>query len=228
MNASPGHTAVSTRFPSWAHYVAPMALFLVLTTLEGHAPPAAYPWLYVLKAVVVTGLLLALRLPWKECQVEGRVLLPAIVVGLLVFAQWILLDKWLPYPHLGSRVGYNPLTAIEDPVQRALFLAMRFYGLVVMVPVMEEIFWRSFLLRYVTDAEFSKLPVGTFSREAFFIVAAAFGLAHSEWLVAVIAACAYTWLLRYTRSLFACIVAHAVTNLTLGIYIVKTGDWVYW
>jgi CAAX prenyl protease-like protein len=97
-----------------------------------------------------------------------------------------------------------------------------------MDPVMEEIFWRSFGLRYATTPEFTSLPIGSFSWQGFAIVAALFGAAHPEWLVAVLCAAAYALLLRYTRSLFACVIAHAVTNLSLGLYVLTTGHWRFW
>lgn len=214
-------------YPLWAAYVVPMALFMALTALEGYAPKQ-YVWLVLAKAVVVTMALVYFRPPWKEIRAEARVLVPAVVVGLVVFAEWVLLDRWIPYPHIGSRAGLNPFTAIESEPLRLLFLVIRFYVLVLMVPVMEEIFWRSFLLRYFTNPDFAALPVGTFSWGAFALVAGGFALAHSEWLVALLCAAAYGLLLRQTRSLFACIVAHAVTNLALGIYILIAHDWKYW
>jgi hypothetical protein len=205
-----------------------MATFMVLTTAESSAPRAYYVWLYLAKVIVVTAVLLGFRTPWRDIRPKANMLVPAVLVGLLVFIQWILLDKAIPYPHLGDRTSFNPFTAIEDPALRLLFLTARFYGLTIMVPVMEELFWRSFLLRYLTDPDFTKLPVGVFSWGSFWLVAVAFGLAHSEWLVAVICACAYALLLRQTRSLFACIVAHGITNLSLGVYILLTHDWIYW
>jgi CAAX prenyl protease-like protein len=129
---------------------------------------------------------------------------------------------------LSVRVAFNPFSAIDSTYLRGLFLACRFYGLVIMVPVMEELFWRSFALRYLTDADFTKIPVGAFSWTAFAMVAVAFGISHPEWLVAIIAACAYALLLRWTQSLFACVVAHSVTNLALGIYVIAAEDWMYW
>lgn len=211
-------------------YVGPMVLFLVLTALEGMVPKDAYPMMYLAKAVLVTVALVYFRRSWQgEIRWEPRVLLPAIVVGLLTFAEWVWLDKAIPYPPLGSRTGFDPNIAIVDPNLRIGFIALRLYGLAVMVPVMEEVFWRSFLLRYATDQEkWQELPVGTFSVVAFFIVAGLFAVAHPEWLVAAICAMLYAGLLWKTRSLFACILAHGVTNLALGIYVLVTGDWKYW
>lgn len=214
----------------WLAYAASMALFLVLTTLEGKAPAALYPVLYVGKAVLVTVALLFFGRTWRhELRFDARVLPLAVAVGLLTFGEWVLIDKYVPYPHLGTRTGYNPFAAIESPGLRYTFLTVRLYGLAVMVPVMEEVFWRSFLLRYATDQDrWASLPVGTFSAVGFAVVAALFGLAHPEWLVAVICAGLYALLLRQTRSLFAAVVAHGVTNLALGVYVLVTGDWKYW
>jgi CAAX prenyl protease-like protein len=205
-----------------------MALFLLLTTLEGYAPRSYYVGLYVLKVCLVTAGCSSSATPGGGRSGSTARAAARRRRRLGVFAEWVLIDKWVPYPHLGGRSAFNPFAAIGDPMLRTLFLAARFYGLVLLVPVMEELFWRSFLLRYATDPDFRKLPVGAFSWTAFAIVAVMFGAAHPEWLVAVIAACAYALLLRQTRSLFACIVAHGVTNLALGVYVLATGDWKYW
>jgi uncharacterized protein len=211
-------------------YAGPMALFLALTTVEGYLPKASYPWAYGVKIVAVTVALLMFRKAWREeIHFDARVLLPALAVGLVTFAQWVWLDKAIPYPPLGSRVGFDPNAALPDPLWRGLFVAVRLYGLALVVPVMEEVFWRSFLLRYATDQDkWRELPVGQFSLAACLIVAGLFAVAHPEWLVAAVCALLYAALLWHTKSLFACIVAHATTNLALGIYVLATGDWKYW
>jgi len=207
-----------------------MALFLLLTTLEGRAPAAYSPALYIAKAVLITIALLFCARTWRhELRFDARVLPLALLVGLIACAEWVLIDRYVPYPHLGTRTGYDPFTAIADPGLRYGFLAVRFYGLAVMVPVMEEVFWRSFLLRYATDQDrWAALPVGAFNAIGFAVVAALFGVAHPEWLVAVIFAAMVALLLRQTKSLFAAIVMHSVTNLALGIYVLVTHDWKYW
>jgi len=220
-------TPVESR--AWIGYVVPMAAFMILTAVEG-SMPKQYVWLYIAKAILVTVLLIVGRTTWKrDVQWSLSMLLIGAVVGLVCFAGWVTIDPLTPhFKILGNRTEYNPFKEIADPSVRMLFLAVRFYGLALMVPVMEELFWRSFLLRWITDQDFEKLPVGTFSWGAFAIVAAGFGLAHPEWLVAILFACAMALLLRQTKSLFACIVAHGVTNLALGIFVMVTGNWKYW
>ena len=212
--------------PAWVAYIAPMAMFMLVTTLEG-VWSGAYPWLYGLKVIVVSAMLGGFVRPWQEIRPGAKVTVTAIAVGLVVFAEWILLDQWLPYSHLGSRVGYNPFVSLQGWIL-PVFLAFRFYGLVIMVPIMEEIFWRSFLLRYLSVPDFKRIPVGTFTWGAFAIASILFGLLHSEWLVAILCAVIYTLLLKATKSLYACIIAHSTTNLALGIYILATSTWQYW
>jgi hypothetical protein len=100
--------------------------------------------------------------------------------------------------------------------------------LVLLVPFMEELFWRSFGLRYATRTDFQALPIGTFSAAGAAATCAVFALAHPEWVVALVFAAGMTLLLWKTKSLFACFVAHAVANLALGTYVVTQGAWGLW
>ncbi|NJK41106.1 MAG: CAAX prenyl protease-related protein [Acaryochloridaceae cyanobacterium SU_2_1] len=212
----------------WFPYVVPMATFMLFTTLESFWPHAGiYPWLYGAKVGTVSLMLAYFAQPWQEIRPQRNITLLALVVGLIVFAEWILLDQWIPYPHLGTRLSFNPFAELRG-FMLPLFLALRCYGLVVMVPIMEEIFWRSFLLRYLSVPDFRKIPLGSFTGVAFAITAVLFGLLHSEWLVAILAGLIYALLLKTTRSLYACIVAHSTTNLALGIYVIATQSWQYW
>jgi uncharacterized protein len=209
-------------------YAAPIVVFAVLTALEGVLPAGVYPAFYIVKVAAVTAALVYFRGPLGDIRPSWDVVPLGVAVGLVVFAEWVILDRLVSYPHLGTRVGYNPFTAIADVALRWAFLVARFYGLVLVVPVMEELFWRSFLLRYATTADFASLTVGQFSWTAFWIVVALSAVAHPEWLVAAIASALFAWLLHHTRSLFAVIVSHAVANAALGGYIVIRGQWQYW
>jgi CAAX prenyl protease-like protein len=212
---------------AWIGYVAPMVAFVALTWAEGQAGKS-YIWVYIAKVIIVCALLFAFRKTWRDIRPDWRMVIPGVLVGLAVFAEWVLIDQAVPYPHLGTRSALDPFVGIQDAATRALFLGFRFFGLAVMVPVMEELFWRSFLIRYFTSPDWEKIPVGTFSWGAFAIVSALFGGIHPEWLAAVICGVAYGLLLRQTKSLFACVIAHGTTNLALGIYVLVTHNWKYW
>jgi len=208
-------------------YWLPMVLFGALTLAESYLDPAWFPIAYIVKAVPVTAALVRLRRPYADLKYDRRVILPSVAIGLLVFALWVWIDKVVPYPHFGSRSAFDP-TPLQGSAWWPAFLAVRLYGLALMVPVMEEIFWRSFLLRYLTRTDFESLPVGTFSAFALLVMLAASAVAHPEWLVAVLASLAYAVWLRRSRSLFGAILAHSTTNAALGAYVLRTGEWQYW
>ncbi len=215
----------------WGPYVLPMTLFLVATFVEGHLPKHWYPLAYTAKAVLVTAMLVVGCRTWKnELRGGGGAIFFGILAGLAGLPLWLAVDAVTPHlSFLGTRAAYNPFLEIPDAPARWAFLAARFFGLAVMVPVMEEVFWRSFLLRFVTDQDrWNSLPIGAFSLPALAVVCTLFGVAHPEYLAAVVFALLMAGLLRHTKSLLSCVVAHGVTNLSLGIYVLMTGDWHYW
>jgi uncharacterized protein len=206
---------------------APTVLFGVLTLLEAELPAAWYPAAYILKALIVTVSLWIFRGPLADIRFNSAIALQSAAVGLVVFAVWVGVEETFRYPHLGVRVAFDP-TPLRESGWWTPFLVTRLFGLIIMVPVMEEIFWRSFLLRYLTKPDFQRLPIGTFSASSLGIMVVASALAHPEWLVAAIASLVYAFWLRRTTSLFGAIVAHATTNAALGAYVLSTGAWQYW
>ena len=92
---------------------------------------------------------------------------------------------------------------------------------------MEEIFWRAFLLRFLIDEEFERVPFGKFSWPSFVIVTIAFALSHSrpDWIAALVCGSLYNDVAYRSCSLSSCILAHATTNLLLGLWIMHTRQW---
>jgi CAAX prenyl protease-like protein len=208
-------------------YWIPMVVFAVFTLADSSVAPTWFPLFYIMKAVAVTAALLYLRGPLREIKFDPKLILPSAVIGFVICVLWIGIDTAVPYPHIGTRAAFDP-RPLQGTGWWITFLVVRLYGLVVMVPVMEELFWRSFLLRYLTNPDFQKLKVGTFSALALWLMVAASALAHPEWLVAVVASLAYAFWLRKTSNVFGAVVAHAVTNAALGGYVLMTGKWQYW
>jgi CAAX prenyl protease-like protein len=96
---------------------------------------------------------------------------------------------------------------------------------VALVPLIEELFWRSFLMRWLAKSEFWELPVGTVTPMAALVTSGLFAAAHPEWLPALLTGLLWAWLLWHTRSVLACVVSHAVANLGLGLIVAATGRW---
>lgn len=196
---------------------------------KGHGPLfLAEPlyWIYPLQTVVCGGSLIGY---WKYYPL-GRVLRPiaTLVVGVAVFVLWIAPQEWLGFePRLE---GFDPTVFDDNPALYWSNLGLRFLRLVLVVPLLEEIFWRGFLLRYLIREDFVSVPFGTFDWTSFLAVTGAFGLAHSgpDFLPAIVTGALYNAVAYYTRSLSACVVTHALTNLLLGIYIMKTNQWGFW
>jgi CAAX prenyl protease-like protein len=217
----------------------PFALFMLFIGLEEfarylqgkeflHLGDQAIFWIYPVKAATVGAALLYWRKHYEEMRF-GDLANPlftaaSMIAGLAVFWLWIQMD-W-GFATLGTPAGFDP-NVFEGPVKAGM-IAVRLAGAVLVVPVMEELFWRSFLLRYIIDSNFSKVPVGAFSWASFLITIVLFGLEHNYFLAGMMAGAAFNLLLYYTRSIAQCILAHAVANLALGIYVLQTGEWRFW
>ncbi|MBC7528677.1 MAG: CAAX prenyl protease-related protein [Chthonomonadaceae bacterium] len=219
----------STNNRHWLAYVVPMAIFMLFTGLIEPQFKTYYVAIYSLKILCVTVALLAYRRVWSEIKPDFKVVPIAVIVGLLTLVEWIIVDHYTPHlKFLGTRIADNPFTEIPNVAFRNYFFVIRFFGLAIMVPIMEEFFWRSFLMRYVADPDWEKLPVGTVTTNALILVSLFFGFVHPEWLAGIICGIIYALLLKKTKSLFAVIVAHGTTNAALFIYVLATGEWKFW
>jgi uncharacterized protein len=219
--------------------VAPFALYMAFVGVEQGGgwvrdqgwlgfSDAQLDLLYPVKIAAVLATLIHYRreydeLRWRELARPATLLL-SLAVGIIVFGLWINLDI-----ALGSLTprGFDP-TRFADPGLRWALSGARLFGAVLVVPVMEELFWRSFLIRYIVDSDFSKVPVGMFSWGSFGLTVVLFGLEHHYLIAGMVAGAAYNLLLYRSRSLVHCILAHALTNLILGCYVLQTGAWHFW
>ena len=218
------------KLPAWLPFVLPFGLFLLLTMVESHLPLESYAGFYAVKIALVSGVIFALRGAFPEARPGDGGWAAATALGAALFFVWIWVDPHTRhFAFLGTRTAYNPAREISSPLGVLCFLVVRFLGLVVIVPIVEELFYRGFLLRFVTDMDdFQRVPTGTFSLLALLINVVVFALSHPEWLAAAIFALAVCVLLRWTKNFWTCILAHGVTNLLLGVYIVHTAQWQYW
>jgi len=197
-------------------------------------PHSWYPYIYS----VVIGLTLFLILAVGR----GYFLAPfsiswlSLVVGVIGFFVWIGL-WWFDRELLGvgavfrsTREAFDPFTALgDDPTWMKPFLVIRFVGLVAVVPIIEEFFLRGFLMRYIDARDWDRVPLGNATRLSVIGVAVYALVSHpAEPLAAVVWFSMVTWLYARTRSIWDCVLAHATTNLLLGLYVVGTGTWELW
>ena len=215
-------------------YVGPMAVFIALLALtsllrfggQSFWLQHSEYWVFPLQTVVCGVMLWRY---WKAYAVgRPRMLWFGLAVGAVVFVIWIAPQAFLQFPSRTN--GFNPEVFVGQPALFWLTIVFRFLRLVVVVPLVEEIFWRGFLLRYLIDEQFDRVPFGTFAWVSFVVVTLAFALAHSmpDWTAAVITGALYNVVALRTKSLSTCVVAHALTNLLLGVWIMQTKQWGFW
>ncbi len=149
----------------------------------------------------------------------------SIFTGFIVFILWINMDWRIGT--IGNTQGFNP-NLLPGSFTQTILAISRIFGAVLVVPVMEELFWRSFLIRYIINQDFEKVPLGKFTWSSFVITTVLFGFEHNFFLAGIMAGIAYNLLFYYTKSLSQCVLAHAVTNLALGLYVLCTGKWYFW
>jgi hypothetical protein len=185
--------------------------------------------LYPVKTIVVASLLYRYRREYRELSFNDLTNLPVTLavcgMGLLVFFLWIRMDWTLGVS--GSPQGFNPMHLPGGWI-RIVMTTFRVGGAVLVVPLMEELFWRSFLIRYLIDSDFEKVPLGAFTWASFFLTVVLFGFEHNYILAGMMAGILYNLILYRTRSIAQCVLAHAVTNLALAVYVVCTGKWHFW
>lgn len=222
---------LTERYPSLP-YVAPFAAFMLLLVVSPHLPLAPRP-LAVLRVGVLAAVLwfcsrdvISLRAPhW----------ITSISLGVAVFAIWIAPDVFLPSWRAhwvfsnaltGAIEGALPANARTDP----LLLALRCARAAILVPIIEELFWRAWLPRWLDNREdFRRIPLGHYTLATFWLTALLFASEHGAlWDVGLAAGLLYNWWMKRTRQLGDLILAHAVTNACLSAYVLLRGRWEYW
>lgn len=210
-------------------FVAPMAVFIGLLAISGLLEkwlPSAKYWIYPAQTIICGGLVLYF---WRAYPMERpRQLWFGIVIGVCVFVLWISPQAFF---HFAPRTdGFNPSIFADQPGAYWATVSLRFLRLVLVVPLVEEIFWRAFLLRFLINEDFEKVPLGAFSWLSFAVVVLAFGFSHlaADRPAAFVTGALYNLVMYRTKSLATCVVTHALTNLLLGLWIMKTGQWGFW
>lgn len=240
-------------------HVLPLAVFMAFTALPGlfqiNNPElpwyrqAPEHWVYPLQTVLVAGLLLWFGTsgaghyrfkPWRGLGLA--VLLGAVGIALWIAPAWLLpwftkggaaVPSWAEWLGVVERQeGFDPSLLAAWPGWEAAAIGMRFMRMVVIVPLVEELFWRAFLMRYLAapDGNWQRVPFGRHSWHIYGIVTALVVVAHNpaDYFGAFIWGSLMYFLAVRSRSLGACVVMHAVGNLLLGLYVMQTRQWGFW
>jgi len=228
--------------------VVPFVLFVGLTALQGQFGEASRYWLYLAKTIVGIGLVWVMWPAVKE--MRWAFSWEAVVVGVGVCVMWVGIDgyypsldkliqnylcpllksiglaSWCPKPSVV--LPWNPLVQFGAGPLAWMFIVGRILGSSIIVPPMEEVFYRSFLYRYIVKVDFLSVSLGAFHLMAFLVTAVLFGFSHYEWLAGILCAFAYQGLVLRKKRLGDAMTAHAITNFLLGIWMVWRDDWHFW
>jgi len=210
-------------------YVAPFAVFAGCMVLEKSVFHSQH--LYPVRCLATIAAIVLFSRPYLSFRPSRP--LASIAIGIAVFAIWIAPDVLFGYRHFwlfeNPVLGNSASTIAPADQTDIFFLACRTFGSMILVPILEELFWRGWLMRWLILPDFTKVPLGTYAPIAFWVTAILFASEHgSYWEVGLAAGIIYNgWIVR-TRNLADCMLAHAVTNGILAAYVMTTGAWRYW
>ncbi|MFC1814689.1 CAAX prenyl protease-related protein [Thermodesulfobacteriota bacterium] len=203
-------------------YVVPFVLyciFIYIPSLFNISQDLIYP----IKSIVVAASLMYFWNTYKQ-EIRFSFSWMAVISGMVVFFIWVLPEGLYP------QIGYSQFNPYEQASGYGVYLviAFRLMGAVVVVPLMEELFWRSFALRFAIKSDFKSIPLGQFSWFSFIFISLLFGFEHHRWLVGIVAGMVYAGVLYRRKNLFDPILSHAITNFLLGVYVLSTHQWSFW
>ena len=217
--------------PSALSYISPFVVFLCVLALERAFALGEIAGELILLGTTVPVLWFLAR-PAITLNVRSWGL--SALLGVVVFAVWVGPDllfpgyrsHWLFQNAVMGAVGTPlPLAARMDPTA----LTLRVLRTVAIVPLVEELFWRQWLMRWIIDQDFERVPAGAYSLRSFWLVAVLFASEHGPyWDVGLAAGILYNWWMIRVKNLGDLVLAHAVTNACLSGYVMLAGKWQYW
>lgn len=220
-------------------YIAPFMSFLALMAVgsffEGHQH---LPWLYTLRTV---GALIVSLVFWKYFPPLGKpYILLSIICAIVSAAMWVIVHKWFAAQSWYANTQIFGRDADPDKYYDCfehlgrgwalwLFLIVRIGGASIVVPIVEEIFWRGFVLRILIDSRrFERVPLGMYTFRSFIVCSLLSAAEHPMWEVGILCWMFWNLLFYWKKSLLFMMVMHGLTNFLLYTYVVWKNDWVFW
>lgn len=212
-------------------YIAPFVLFFIVVALVP-ALPLPLDWQAPLCVLLLAAVCVVC---WpKSISIRPANALASVAVGALVFFLWIAPDILIPgyratAPFSNAVVGHTHSSLPPAALRSDWILFWRTARAALVVPVVEELFWRAWMMRWLVNVDFWKVPLGTFTPVSFLVTAVLFASEHGPyWDVGLLTGCVYNWWMIRTKSVANCVLMHAVTNGLLSAYVIWWGQWQYW
>lgn len=205
--------------PAAAAYVGPLLATLVAALLSSMVAQEGFDPAYGLRVIAGAAALLAARraLPAPTIAFDPR----PIAIGLAVAALWIFA--------VGGEARPLPaaLAAVPEPL-RSTWIAVRLLGACVLIPVVEELAFRGFLLRWLVSSDFERVGPRAFSWPALLVSSLAFGALHDDFLLGVAAGLAFAGASIWRGRLSDAIAAHAAANAAIAAAVLLGDRWDLW
>ncbi|MDA8744774.1 CPBP family glutamic-type intramembrane protease [Rubripirellula amarantea] len=209
---------------SYWPYILPLVSFLALVELSNRTPES---WQFAMLVARVIVPLSMLTYFWKRGDYpELKIRFSAMTVvdlllGISLAGLWIAPYVW--FPSLRPDSDSSPFDpAMAGAAMIPAVLSIRMIGYALITPVMEELFMRSFLIRFVEvfddpDKDFREIAIGKFGGMSFAAVILVFLATHVpwEWYVMLPWAIITTLWLYLRKDLFALVVVHSATNAAI-------------
>ena len=214
--------------PIHARFV-PFALIVGLLLFQDTTSGSGRYWMYLVRMLVGA---------W--CIREMRPMVPemrwafsweAVVAGVAVCFIWIALDPFYPKIEILFKAGklWNPFEQFgQGSAMGWFFVVVRTAGSTLVIPPIEEAFFRSFLYRYLVRLDFENLPFNHVHWLSLIVTSLIFGLEHFQWLAGILCGMVYQFLVIRKNRLGDAMVAHAITNFLLSIWVLWKGAWSFW
>ena len=213
-------------------WVGPFAVFMLWLALDAQLP-LAQPLKEIVRDLVILGSILVFSRRVLAAHARVRHWLPSIALGVAVCALWVapdlLVPGWRDSVLFQNDITGRLKTSIAPAELTPLMLVLRTMRAALLVPVLEELFWRGWLPRWLQDSRFHRVPLGAYTTFAFVGTAVLFAAEHGPyWEVGLLCGVIYNWWMWRTRSLGDLILVHATTNLALSLFVIGTQRWTYW
>jgi CAAX prenyl protease-like protein len=212
-------------------YIAPFITFMVMLSIQKYLTFLG-DWEYAVRVAIVAASI------WffsrRVVDLKVRFLAGSLAIGIGVFLLWIAPDTLFPgwrqhWLFTNSLMGEVKISLNAEQLSSPFLLLFRTLSAALMVPILEELFWRGWLMRWLIDKDFEKVPMGTYDTQSFWIVAALFAVEHGPyWEVGLLTGIIYNWWMIRTKSLGDLIFVHAITNLVLSLYVIWSKKWQFW
>jgi CAAX prenyl protease-like protein len=211
-------------------WIGPFVVFAVWLLLDKYVPLANPSKEIVRDSVLVASILVFSR---RLIPTSAPHWIGSIGIGVAVCALWVAPDLLIPgwrSSALFQNAVFGRVSMSIDPRELTpLMLVLRTTRAALLVPILEELFWRGWLPRWLQDSHFGRIPLGQYTPLAFWATAALFAAEHGPfWEVGLLTGIIYNWWMRRTRSLGDLILCHATTNLALSVFVIETGRWGFW